>query len=361
MLVSEADVLRTLQAGSYTLAQLYALCEQQAPVERNGGHDPIARHSGDRRWKRRVRGALQGLRRTGRGERVAWSTWAIKGTPQAPERLMLVLAGGTAAEIELRLQSAVALLGELDTPADLVLCDPPYSLDRGRGHFADGHGYRRDHRQVVPGYVDVDPDTYGEFTASWVQAAAAALRPGGQLVVVTGPQRAGVVQCAGEQAGLTWVCSIAARRAFPLATTRKPASAHWTITVMCRGSLRHPKRVFHPPTDLPSARSGHPYPLDWWAENGCSNRPGLLRYDNSLPLRLVLRLVKAFSDRQEHVVDQFLGSGTTAIACWQTARRFTGGDANPHAVRFSAARLLAEHAWPGERQLTLDLQEEHAC
>jgi hypothetical protein len=26
---------------------------------------------------------------------------------------------------------------------------------------------------------------------------------------------------------------------------------------------------------------------------------------------------------------------------------------NPSAVRFTAARLLAEHAWPAERQLTL--------
>jgi len=39
----------------------------------------------------------------------------------------------------------------LDEPADLVLCDPPYGLDRGSGHYADGSGYRRDHILVVPG------------------------------------------------------------------------------------------------------------------------------------------------------------------------------------------------------------------
>jgi hypothetical protein len=33
--------------------------------------------------------------------------------------------------------------------------------------------------------------------------------------------------------------------------------------------------------------------------------------------------------------------------------KLTGGDVNPSAVRFTAARLLAEHAWPAERQLTL--------
>lgn len=45
-----------------------------------------------------------------------------------------------------------------------------------------------------------------------------------------------------------------------------------------------------------------------------------------------------------------VGGGTTAVACWRTGRRFTGGDLNPHALRFSAARLLAEHAWPDDRQ-----------
>ena len=159
---------------------------------------------------------------------------------------------------------------------------------------------------------------------------------------------------AAEDAGLTWVTSIVARREFPLATLRRPASAHWTITVLCRAALQNRRRVFNPPRDLPAARSGHPYPLDWWADgNGRADRPGLVRYDNSLPLPMVLRLVRAFSDAGEHVVDPFVGGGTTAIACWQTARRFTGGDVNPHAVRFTAARLLAEHAWPADRQPSL--------
>ena len=77
------------------------------------------------------------------------------------------------------------------------------------------------------------------------------------------------------------------------------------------------------------------------------------RYDNGLPLPIVLRLVRAFSNPGEHVVDPFLGGGTTAVAAWLANRRFTGGDVNPHAIRFTAARLLAEHAWPADRQPSL--------
>lgn len=354
MLTTEADVLRTLRTGTYTLQDLYDLCEQRTRTGRDGGHDPVPGHAGDERWKHRVRGALANLQRAGRADRISRTTWAIQGTPRQPERLLLIIAGASPREFELRLAAAADLLAQLDTPADLVLCDPPYGLGRGTGqHYADGNGYRRDHTRIVAGYHDIDPAEYEEFTRSWTRAAAAALRPGGQLAVITGPQRAGIVQYAAEKADLTWVSTIAARREFPLATLRRPSCAHWAITVMCRGPVTSKRRVFTPPADQPAARSGHPYPLDWWDSNGRADRPGLLRYDNSLPLRLVQRVVTAFSAAGEHVVDPFTGSGTTAVACWRTGRNFTGGDLNPEAIRFSAARLLDEHAWPDDTQPAL--------
>lgn len=90
-----------------------------------GGLDAIPGHPGDRRWKRRVRGALEGLRRSGRADRVGHTTWAIQGTRENPTRLLLIVAGATPHDFELRLQAATELLAELDEPADLVLCDPP--------------------------------------------------------------------------------------------------------------------------------------------------------------------------------------------------------------------------------------------
>jgi len=349
-LATEADVLQTLRDGTYTLPQLYALCEERTDVARDGGRDAIPGHAGDMRWKRRVRGDLETLRRRGRADRIDRTVWVIQGTPERPSRLLLIVTGATPLEFELRLQAAVDLLASLDEPADLVLADPPWALGRGSGHFADGNGYRRDPSKVIGGYVDVPEDEYPEFTREWIQAAAKALRPGGQLAVVTGPQRSGIVQCAAEQTGLTFVTKIAARKEFPLATTRRPAASHWDICVMCAGPLSHPGRVYRAPDDLPRARSGHPYPLDWWEDNGRADRPGRARYDNALPLKMVRRIVWCFSNALDHVAVPFLGSGTEAVACWLLGRRFTGAEVNPRAVRFAAARLLAEHAWHADQQ-----------
>jgi hypothetical protein len=114
MLVSESDVLRTLDAGTYTLDRLYELCERSASIDRDGGRDPVPDHPGDRRWKRRVRGALQGLRRSGGATRIGRSSWAIEGTAKHPTRLLLIVAGAEPRDFELRLRSAVALLAELE-------------------------------------------------------------------------------------------------------------------------------------------------------------------------------------------------------------------------------------------------------
>lgn len=349
MLRSEADLLRTMRHGVYRLEELYRCCEVHADITRDRGLEPPDRaHPTDRRWRHRLRNALQAQCAAGNARRVGRTVWALQGTREVPNRLVLVVAGRGVEDFELRLSDAVDLLSSLDEPADLVLCDPPYGLDRGTDRSSSERVYRRDPAFVVPGYVDVPSAQYEEFTRRWVRAAAEALRPGGQLVVVTGPQQAAVVQYTAQKAGLEWVNSIPAYRHFALRTQRRFSCSHWTLTVMCRGRVDDPRRTFNCPPDLPKARSGIDYPLDWWPECGNAARPRLLRYDNTLPVRLVDRIITAYTNPGDLVVDPCIGGGTTAIGCWRLQRRLLAGDLNPEALRFSAARLLDEHVWPHE-------------
>jgi DNA modification methylase len=347
-LVTESDAIRTLYAGTYTMPELYEYVASRADIARDGGLEPPDdRHMTDTRWRRRVRGVLQNLREKGGARRVHASTWVIRGPRHAPRHLLLLAPAGRNSDVELVVRDATLLLATLDEPVDLVIADPPYGLGRGEDPEAT-RVYQRNHSQVVPGYVDVPAEQYGEFTHKWVSAAAAALRPGGTLAVITGPQRAAIVQCVAEDAGLSWLNSVAAFRQFALRTTRKFACSHWTITMMCRGRANSRRRVFNTPADLPKARSKADYPLDWWPECGKAERQRLLRYDNALPAQLVHRTIEACTEPGELVVDPCVGSGTTAIQAWRLGRRFIGADINPNAIRFAAARLLAENAWPAE-------------
>lgn len=349
---TERDVLAQ-RCGVFTLAEIYAAVEAAgaATIGRDAGTDVVHGIS-DTRWKRRVRGALQTLRREGKARRLGDSVWVLDGTPAAPNAAVLISLAGTHRQVELRLARAADLLAD-SGDIDLICCDPPYALGVNRGTAADtgARVYARDGSQVVGGYVDVDPGAYREFTREWVTAAAGALRPGGQLAVVTGPQQAAYVQVAAEDAGLTYVNSIAVGKVFPLRCTRRFAHAHWTVTVVCRGPLTSRVRVFNPPADLPKARSGRDYPLDLWEIGSVGRadaRPGQLRYPNSLPVTLVDRLVGAFTrtpdadtgpDEADLVCDPFLGGGTTAVVALRRRLRFLGGDVNRGSLAFTASRL----------------------
>jgi hypothetical protein len=350
MLRTEGQLLRTLDAGTYTIPELYRRCEDGADIARDGGLEPPdEQHVTDTVWRRRLRGALQTYRAAGGVSHAGRSVWIILGSRENPTALVLITAAGTLAGVELHHRYALELLAALDEPVDLVLCDPPYGLRRGSEASSAKRLYRRDHNKVIGGYIDVDPSEYAEFSRAWVSVAARTLRSGGQLAVITGPQRAAIVQIAAEEAGLQWVATIAAYRHFALQTTRRFSPAHWSITVMCRGRADSHRRVFNVPAGLPKSNGGLDRPLDWWPENGRSDRRGALRYDNGLPRPLVRQVIEAHTNAGELVVDPCFGGGTTAIEAHALGRRFIGGEPNQQGVMFAAARFLREHAWPTQR------------
>lgn len=351
---TEADVVRSLTGRAVTLEEVYDLCRKAGVAERDGGLAPIVGFGTDQVFKRRARCALQHLRRSGRAERVGAATWVIEGTREKPMRVLLIV-GGEPSEMELALADAADLLRTCEEPADLVIADPPWALARQlTGDCRRDRGervYRRDSAQVVGGYVEVEEGRYEEFTARWVSQAVRLLRPGAYLAVITGPSAAARTQCLAEDAGLTFVNQVVARKPFALKTTRRFSHSHTVVTILCAGPADSARRFFATPADLPKAASGADYPLDLWTDIPKAERPGRLRYDNSLAPLLVRRVVHALTRGPENggepwqsfVVDPFLGGGTSAIVCLEERRRFLGGDLNPESLRFVMARLAEEH------------------
>lgn len=343
MLRTEADLLRTLERGTYTLPELYALAEEAGLADRPGGRTII--QDGREQYRRRIRSALQTLRRQGRARQAGKdgrAAWVIEGTRDTPRRALFVWLPSEMGELEFVLGDVAEVLGRLDEPVDLILADPPYGLRRGDRDAAYRRTYRRDHSRVVPGYVDVDPSEYADFTARWIAEAGKVLRPGGYLAVVTGPQQAARVQVAAEDMGLTYVNSIAVHRKFGMYCTRRYVHQHHRITLMTHGPLDSARRVFHRPEEMPRGRSGEIYAVDVWPDIAEERRNGLLRYDNALPVPLASRVIRSTTNEGDLVATPFLGSGTEAVAALLNRRRFYGGDLNPNALRFAMGRILAE-------------------
>ncbi|ADL47644.1 hypothetical protein [Micromonospora aurantiaca (nom. illeg.)] len=78
-----ADLLRTLESGCYRLPELYQLAEQAGLADRADGRRVI--QDGQEQYKRRIRSALQALRRQGRARphddrRAAWLIEGVAAT-----------------------------------------------------------------------------------------------------------------------------------------------------------------------------------------------------------------------------------------------------------------------------------------
>lgn len=73
----------------------------------------------------------------------------------------------------------------------------------------------------------------------------------------------------------------------------------------------------------------------------CESRAGLV-HPTQKPVELVARLLALCTDPGQLVLDPFAGSGTTAVACLRTGRRFAGFELDPGFHAAATARIEAE-------------------
>jgi site-specific DNA-methyltransferase (adenine-specific) len=64
------------------------------------------------------------------------------------------------------------------------------------------------------------------------------------------------------------------------------------------------------------------------------------------PIRLISEWVSAFSETEETILDPFMGSGTTGVACIQLGRKFIGIERERKYFDIACERIAKEHAQP---------------
>jgi len=73
-------------------------------------------------------------------------------------------------------------------------------------------------------------------------------------------------------------------------------------------------------------------------QNGFRGK-GKMWHPQAIPLELTKTFVSVLSDHGDVVLDPFLGSGTTAVACVETGRNFIGIELKPEYVKIAHKRL----------------------
>jgi site-specific DNA-methyltransferase (adenine-specific) len=77
----------------------------------------------------------------------------------------------------------------------------------------------------------------------------------------------------------------------------------------------------------------------WWIPNTPQSEKIHGRHPTQKPLRLLRRVVSAFSLPGQLVFDPFMGSGTTAVACKELQRDFLGIELSKEYVELAKKRI----------------------
>jgi site-specific DNA-methyltransferase (adenine-specific) len=207
-----------------------------------------------------------------------------------------------------------------DRSVDLIFTDPPYGI---AGDKLDAH-YNRDESQVVPGYVEVAKETYGQFSEDWIAECARCLRPGGSIYIVSGYTNLHHILNALHTTDLVEVNHIVAQYSFGVYTKHKWVSSHYHLLYWAKPG----KRTFNQlHTDTKQSYhdrlSVQMLPRDY--------KPGELKNKNQLSETFIDKFIEYSSNPGDLVMDPFCGGFTTKRSAERLGRKFTGFELNKHA------------------------------
>jgi len=224
---------------------------------------------------------------------------------------------------------------------DLIIADPPYGLGKDYGNDSD----------------KLDADEHLEWTEHWLEMSIPLLKPNGSLYIFCSWQFAPEIFSFLKRR-MTMINEIVWDRRVPSmgGTTRRFSSVHDNIGLFVRS--RHyyfdldPVRI---PYDAATkkARSRKLFEGSKWLEMGYNPKDvwsvsrlhrqhaERVEHPTQKPLEIIERMVLASCPPGGTVLDPFMGSGTTAVACARQGRHFLGYEINADYCEVARERLVA--------------------
>lgn len=215
---------------------------------------------------------------------------------------------------------------------DLVLTDPPYNLDNDGVMFHCG--LKQDADVARWDHVENQP---------WLDEALRVIKPTGTLMVFGSHHNIFEIGYLLQARGAKILNTIVMVKTNGFSVTRRQLfeRTQYVIWASLSGAGWH--------YDFEVARklNGDREPDNVWI---CDPpRTGRL-HPTQKPLDVIERLLLLASGPGDLILDPFMGSGTTALACARHGRRFIGFEKDPHYAAVANARLR-QADWVGRFQL----------
>jgi len=240
---------------------------------------------------------------------------------------------------------AFAFLASLpDECADLIIADPPYSLEKDR--------------EFGPGAFFGSRDEWLGWCKRWLGEAKRLLRPSGNLLVYAIHHNACFLQCYLYEIGLEYRRQIIWHYENGFSQHRNAPACHYEPIIwfakrrdstfhVIREPYKSQERLRHAITKNGKLWTPHPdgrQAGDVWCFPTLAGRrfaAERTEHPTQKPLSLSRRLVNHFSNPGDLVVVPFVGSGSECVAAVETGRRFVGSEINPDYVKIARARISA--------------------
>jgi site-specific DNA-methyltransferase (adenine-specific) len=213
-----------------------------------------------------------------------------------------------------------------DGSIDLIFTDPPYGIE---GDKLDAH-YHRDESNVVPGYVEVPLETYGEFSQQWINECARTLRPGGSIYIVSGYTNLHHVLNSLHSTDLIEVNHLIAQYSFGVSTKKKFVSSHYHVLFWQKPDSGKQTRTFNTNVFYTDQKDSYHDRLTV-QEMPRAHNPGKLKNKNQLNEDFIKKFVLYSSNRGDTIMDPFCGGFTTARTALRYGREFIGFEMNKNA------------------------------
>jgi site-specific DNA-methyltransferase (adenine-specific) len=218
---------------------------------------------------------------------------------------------------------------------DLIFADPPYFLSNGGVTCHAG-------RMVKVDKGDWDKSRGAEenhnFNREWLKRCQSLLKPNGTIFVSGTHHVIFSVGYAMQQLGMKVLNQITWQKPNPPPNLACRYFTHSTETVLWAAKNERTRHVFNY-ADMKRENSGKQMKDVWsfTAPKGQEKRLG--KHPTQKPLVLLNRLIRASSKEGDWVLDPFLGSGTTAIACALLGRKCVGIESDVGHVSLASSRL----------------------
>lgn len=222
---------------------------------------------------------------------------------------------------------------------DLIVADPPYGLGKDYGNDSD----------------KLSPKEYLKWSMRWIDAIIPKLKDIGSFYIFLTWQRSPEIFSYMKKK-LIMVNEIIWDRKVPSmgGSTRKFSSVHDTIGFFVKtknyyfdiDSVRIPYDAATKKARTRSIFVGKKWlevgynPKDVWsAARIHAEDPERENHPTQKPLAIIERIIKASSPTKGIVLDPFMGSGTTAVACIRLKRNYIGFEINPEYCKMIDARI----------------------